>query len=262
MKIKSRLAVRRQKLDDGGRRVKRRVLAGPLVTVAVHLDMPHQALAAGALPRDVVHAAREIGRARAGAPVPPGPPGDPLGNCGDAAAAGIPAVVGDGAVARPVQLHDGQGRAGRAAVVVARDVGVKGSRDGRKGGELPAVLGRAGQRPGQPGAVGVAGGVDARFVDAVVLLDTIDQVRGEDLVADALFGITRALPVFLHDKSAKSRYTIIDACPYLDSRGIHGNHVWVDALVREACLVLKVLRIVARAVIRNQQRLGLVDIVV
>jgi hypothetical protein len=83
------------------------------------------------------------------------------------------------------------------AVVVAVDVGVHGARHGGKSRKLAAVVRAAGKSVDESSAVGVAGGVDAGLVNAVVVLDAVDQIRGEDLVADARCRIRRALPVSL-----------------------------------------------------------------
>ena len=83
------------------------------------------------------------------------------------------------------------------AVVVAGDIRVHGAGDRGKGRKLAAVCGTAGKSVDEPSAVGVAGGVDTGLVDAVVVLDAVDQVRGEDLVADTGGSIRWAFPVSL-----------------------------------------------------------------
>lgn len=96
-----------------------------------------------------------------------------------------------------MDLEHGQGRARRMAMLIATDVGVKGTRDGRKRRELPAMARRTSQGVDKAAAVGVSRSIHARLIHAVIVLDTIDQVRREDLVADVGIGVSRSLPSVL-----------------------------------------------------------------
>lgn len=107
-----------------------------------------------------------------------------------------------------MRLHHGQRRAGGRARIIAVDVGVESGRNRRKGCKLSAVCRRTGQRANETAAVGVARGIDARLVDAVVVLDAIDEIGCEDLVTDSGCRIRRALPVALRElESLLHHYT-------------------------------------------------------
>lgn len=122
---------------------------------------------------------------------------NPVRNSRQRTAAAVAAPIRNSRVAGTVDLHDGDGRPSRMAGRTVGSVRVKGTRDGSKGGKLAAVGGRAGQSAEEPGAVGVPGAVDARLVDAVVVLNAVHEIRRKDLVTDAGRGIAGAFPVRL-----------------------------------------------------------------
>ena len=80
------------------------------------------------------------------------------------------------------------------AAAVGAVIAVESTRDGSKRSELAAVSGRACENIDKTAAVGVAGGVNSRGIDAVVVLDSVDEVRREGFVADALVLVASTFP--------------------------------------------------------------------
>lgn len=60
----------------------------------------------------------------------------------------------------------------------------------------------------------------------------------------------------------RSATGIFLSLPYLDAQGIYGDHLGIDALLGETSLALELLGIVALAMVRNEQRLGFLGLVV
>lgn len=77
--------------------------------------------------------------------------------------------------------------------VVSVHVGVKCARNGGVRGKLPGGRRRASQGAAETAAVGVPGSVDPRSVDAIVILNAVDQISGKCFVVDIMV-ICWALP--------------------------------------------------------------------
>lgn len=110
----------------------------------------------------------------------------------------------------------------------------------------------------------MASGINAGFVDAIIGLDAIDQVRGEDLVTDAVGGVRGTLPCLLHKSLADVKLIDRDAGfkSYVNASWVHRNHVGVDSLIRETSLGFKCSWIVAGAMIGNEKRLWCCRVIV
>lgn len=131
------------------------------------------------------------------AAIPLRPQDCPLGNRRQGTAPPYTAMIRHNPVPGAVDVQDRQRLPSGRAGGVGRRVRVEGALDSGQRGKLASVTGRAGQRADEPAALGEARRVDAGGVDAVGGLELVDQVCGEDLVADAWLGVRCPLPACL-----------------------------------------------------------------
>lgn len=173
----------------------------------------------GSTPPDVMLGpARERRHRRRAAAVAAHPAAQPLGDGWEGPARALTALVEDGRIVTAVELEDRHGRSLGRAVVVAGEVSVQRRGDGRKGGELATVIGRARQEPDKAAPVGVAGRVDTGGIHAERVLQEVNHVAGEYVVSDTFCGIVWSLPVFLRKKHQHQ------TCFYTKSRH-HGENL-------------------------------------
>ena len=229
--------------------------------MTVNLDMSQESINTSASPVDVVDTIREILCTGTRALVSRCPSGKPVRNGRKWAAAALRTIIWDDRVSCSVSLEHGKRRTSWLAVIVAVNVSVEGSRDGRKCCKLSSVLRRARQSSREASSVGVASGIHPRLVNAVVVLDAVDQVGGEDLVAHAGRGIRWAFPISLLYPLEYGDLNSNTGSTYVYALWIHSNHVGVNALIRESRLVLELLGVVAGAVVRDQERQSLVGVI-
>ena len=110
--------------------------------------------------------------------ITPRPPRKPIWDRGQRAGVSGAAIVLDGLVGIAMEFQNGKRRPGGCAVAET-GVGVEGAGHGSECGKRSPVDCRACQSVGETAAVGHAVGVDSGGVDAVVVLEMVNEVACE-----------------------------------------------------------------------------------
>lgn len=162
--------------------------------MAVNLDVSKQIINAVAGILRIVHTVAQIHSVGVAAAIAILPAAHPFRNRRQSSALSVASGIWDSRIGSTVCFENGQRRASRVAAAVSAVVAVESTRDGSESSELAAVSGRACENIDKSTAVGVTGSVNSRGIDAVVVLDSVDEVGREDFVADAFVLVASTFP--------------------------------------------------------------------